>query len=84
MAEVLCVYREVELLKQSEGEQAGQAPAVAIVSYDEKPGMQAVGTTARTCRPSRTAIRASRVITNMSGADAEPARRHRSCVVVCT
>src|SRR5271169_3077467 len=46
MAEVLCVYREVELLKQSEGEQAGEAPAVAIVSYDEKPGMQAVGTTA--------------------------------------
>jgi len=46
MAEVLCVYREVELLKQSEGEQAGEAPAVAIVSYDEKPGMQAIGTTA--------------------------------------
>jgi hypothetical protein len=37
--EVLCVYREVELLKQSEGEQAGQAPAVATVSYDEKPGV---------------------------------------------
>jgi transposase len=46
MAEVLCVYREVELLKQSSGEQAGEAPAVAIVSYDEKPGMQAIGTTA--------------------------------------
>ncbi len=43
MAEVLCVYREVELLKQSEGEQAGEAPAMAIVSYDEKPGMQAIG-----------------------------------------
>ena len=46
MAEVLCVYREVELLKQSGGEQAGEAPAVAIVSYDEKPGVQAIGTTA--------------------------------------
>jgi transposase len=45
MADVLCVYREVELLKQS-GEQAGEAPAVAIVSYDEKPGVQAIGTTA--------------------------------------
>jgi transposase len=46
MAEVLCVYREVELLKQSEGDEAGEAPAVAIVSYDEKPGVQAIGTTA--------------------------------------
>ena len=46
MAEVLCVYRQVELLKRCEGEQAGEAPAVAIVSYDEKPGMQAIGTTA--------------------------------------
>jgi transposase len=45
MAEVLCVYREVALLKQSAGEQ-GEAPAVAIVSYDEKPGLQAIGTTA--------------------------------------
>jgi len=45
MAEVLCVYREVALLKQSAGEQ-GETPAVAIVSYDEKPGLQAIGTTA--------------------------------------
>ena len=44
MAEVLCVYREVELLKQSAGED--ETPAVAIVSYDEKPGLQAIGTTA--------------------------------------
>jgi transposase len=43
VAEVVCVYREVELLKQSE---AGEAPAAAIVSYDEKPGVQAIGTTA--------------------------------------
>jgi transposase len=45
MAEVLCVYREVALLKESAGEEA-EAPAVAIVSYDEKPGLQAIGTTA--------------------------------------
>ena len=45
MAEVLCVYREVELLKQSVAEE-GETPAVAIVSYDEKPGLQAIGTTA--------------------------------------
>ena len=42
MAEVLCVYREVAILKESES-----APAdVAIISYDEKPGSQAIGNTA--------------------------------------
>ena len=42
MAEVLCVYREVKLLKQ----RTKSADAVAIVSYDEKPGVQAIGMTA--------------------------------------
>jgi len=42
----LCVYREVELLKQSAVAGEGEPPAVAIVSYDEKPGLQAIGTTA--------------------------------------
>ncbi len=47
MAEVLCVYREVALLKQaSEGPGRGPGEAVAIISYDEKPGVQAIGTTA--------------------------------------
>jgi transposase len=41
MAEVLCVYRQVKLLKKSE-----PSDAMAIVSYDEKPGVQAIGTTA--------------------------------------
>jgi transposase len=41
MAEVLCVYRQVKLLKKKP-----PSDAVAIVSYDEKPGMQAIGTTA--------------------------------------
>jgi len=45
MAEVLCVYREVALLKQGDATQPGP-PGVAIVSYDEKPGIQAIGTTA--------------------------------------
>jgi transposase len=35
MAEVLCVYREVQLVKQSALAQEGETPAVAIVSYDE-------------------------------------------------
>ncbi len=47
MAEVLCVYREVEMLKQAAAAKP-QEPidAVAIISYDEKPGVQAIGTTA--------------------------------------
>jgi hypothetical protein len=36
MAEVLCVYREVEMRRAAGG--AGEA-AVAVVSYDEKPGI---------------------------------------------
>jgi len=50
MAEVLCVYREVALLKQAartqDSERPDAAPAVAIISYDEKPGIQALATTA--------------------------------------
>ena len=46
MVEVLCVYREVELLKQSAVAGEGETPAVAILSFDEKPGLQAIGTTA--------------------------------------
>jgi transposase len=42
MAEVLCVYREVAVLRATE---AG-AGKVAIISYDEKPGVQAIGNTA--------------------------------------
>jgi transposase len=40
MMQVLCVYRQVEMLRSSEGESG-----VAILSYDEKPGIQAIGTT---------------------------------------
>lgn len=42
MAEVLCVYREVAVLRESEA----TASNVAIISYDEKPGIQAIGSTA--------------------------------------
>src|SRR6202007_73427 len=45
MAEVLCVYRQVKLIKETAAA-AKQKPsdAVAIVSYDEKPGIQAIAT----------------------------------------
>jgi transposase len=42
MAEVLWVYREVAILRETEAVQ----PNVAIISYDEKPGIQAIASTA--------------------------------------
>src|ERR1700726_1035946 len=52
MAEVLCVYWEVKLIKETAAA-ANQEPsdAVAIVSYDEKPGIQALATTAPDLSP---------------------------------
>lgn len=47
MAEVLCVYREVAVLRESEATRAN----VAIISYDEKPGIQAIGSTAADLPP---------------------------------
>ena len=47
MAEVLCVYREVKLIKETAAAAKQESSdAVAIVSYDEKPGIQAIATTA--------------------------------------
>src|ERR1700751_4694849 len=44
MAEVLCVYREFEVLKKAPAK--AKRRGVAIVSCDEKPGIQAIATTA--------------------------------------
>jgi transposase len=46
MAEVLCVYREVEVLKKAPAKGKRRGKPVAIVSCDEKPGIQAIATTA--------------------------------------
>ncbi len=47
MAEVLCVYREVQVLKKAAAAKSKKpGKPVAIVSYDEKPGIQAIATTA--------------------------------------
>ena len=68
MAEVVSVYREVEQLKQAakarSEETPAQTPAVAIISYDEKPGIQALANKAPTSRPSPCVIGPSRAITN--------------------
>lgn len=47
MAEVLCVYREVAVLRASEA----AAMDVVIISYGEKPGIQVIGTTASDLPP---------------------------------
>jgi hypothetical protein len=46
MAEVLCVYRKVKLLKKDVAAKKKPRDAVAVISYDEKPGIQAIETTA--------------------------------------
>jgi len=52
MAEILCVYRQVAMLRGQAQSGASQDPdgggggGLAIVSYDEKPGIQAIATTA--------------------------------------
>src|SRR5213594_469588 len=45
MAEVLCVYRQVQVLKKAAKSKKPRKP-VAIISCDEKPGIQAIATTA--------------------------------------
>ena len=42
MVEVLCVYREVALVRADQA----SATNVTVISYDEKPGIQAIGNTA--------------------------------------
>ena len=51
MAEVLAVYREVEQLKQAAEREDREPPAVAIISYDEKPGIQALAATSPDLAP---------------------------------
>src|SRR3974390_3880083 len=46
MAQVLCVYREVQVLKKAAAKSKKSAQSAAIVSYDEKPGIQVIATTA--------------------------------------
>ena len=70
MAEVVSVYREVEQLKQAakarSEETPAQTPAVAIISYDEKPGIRRrrSPTSARPAAQSPCVIGLSHAITN--------------------
>jgi transposase len=50
MAQVLCVYRKVNILKKAAAAATKKnkkpSKAVTVISYDEKPGIQAIATTA--------------------------------------
>jgi transposase len=45
MAQVLHVYKEVEIVNEYHKGEAGRQPRMVTISYDEKPGIQALGTT---------------------------------------
>ena len=70
MAQVLCVYREVKLIKETAAA-AKQEPsdAVAIVSYDESPAFRQSPRQPRTCRPSPADMRPSRATTSTSATE---------------
>jgi hypothetical protein len=59
MAEVLCVYREVAVLRPSWRSHAA-ASNVAIISCDEKLGLQAIGNTTPDLPPKPDAHETSR------------------------
>jgi transposase len=61
MAQVLCVYREVSVLKKAAATKKNKpSKAVTVISYDEKPGIQQSQRPPRTCRPNLACTRASR------------------------
>lgn len=45
MASVLHVYKEVEIVHEYHRGEAGRQPRIVTISYDEKPGIQALATT---------------------------------------
>jgi hypothetical protein len=60
MAQVLCVYREVQVLKKAAAKSKKPVKSAAIVSYDEKPGIQAIAMTAPDLPPVPSAITTKR------------------------
>ena len=87
MAEVLCVYREVQVLKKAAAKAEKSNKPVAIVSYDEKPESRPSPRRHRICRQCQAAMRASRGIMSTNamarsacwpGSICSPARSTRS------
>ena len=76
MAEVLCVYRRVKLIKKvAVASKKKRSDAVAIISYDEKPGIRRSRRRPATCLRPR--VHATlRATTNTSAWDGELAGRN--------
>src|ERR1700756_5582494 len=73
MAEVLCVYRKVKLLKKAAAASRKKpSDAVAVISYDEQPGIQASETTVPDCRRCRACTRPSRASMSTSATARSP------------
>ncbi len=51
MAQILCVYKEVQILNAKIEQGLAQERASTTISYDEKPGIQAIGSTAKDLMP---------------------------------
>jgi hypothetical protein len=67
MAGVLCVDREMKILKEAAVASKTQpGEAAAIISYDGKPGIQAIANTAQICCRTLGCMRTSHVITGPS------------------
>ncbi len=49
MAQVLFIYKQVQIIQEQES--PSEAPLTAYISYDEKPGIQAIGSTAADLPP---------------------------------
>jgi Homeodomain-like domain len=68
MAEVLCVYRQVKILKKAAAAPKKNKPseAVAIISYDEKPASRPSQRQLRICRPNPACMRPSHASMNIN------------------
>ena len=81
MAEVLCVCREVAVLKESDTTETG----VATISYDEKPDIQTIGNTAPDLGPRPGASPGHRTRSRIQAPwHAQPAGWHRPAHRRCT
>jgi len=66
MAEVLCVYREVAVLKKASAKSRRRRKPVAVVCCDESRESKPLRQLRRICHPNRVSMRASRAITSIS------------------
>ena len=82
MREVLLVYQEVDLQNKTAPDTPDAAPAIITVSVDEKPGLQAIATTAPDLPPNLAGIHAWVATMNTKGWAPYPSWRAWICTTV--